>query len=500
MESAQAGSGSAPAIEEKSQYQHFIPRLILRGFAQDSCSVRSSCVSTALSKKQRNKHKKLGKDGVLHFIRTQDGSLGNSLLSRHYGMVDMYRDMHAVDQHSLEKKLSHLEAQAGQLLARARKTFLQPAGSLTLTKPEKDTLRKFLFLMKYRNGVFFSRFNVATIDDYTADDKEKMRKYMQNHGFQSPREVWLANIHAFIELEMDPRRKWHIDIQRSAYPDDALLFILHVDQSYMAFCKPQSVDDEFVLTDNVFGIFEGPNSLAMNPVTSELDRGIWTEWHNFAPVSSSLLIILRSIYLPGDVHGAVVDSKKIYRNLLAMHPSPERAVSMLQDLPVRRCTDSYSTVRHNKVVINPAYQGPSSNDQYTFECFELESMQVNLINSLVLEEAMTATSVTYKGSTAMARAIRGYLEDTRPGFKTVHGNDSARRRYLAVLETALRTLGGTATTYFDTVPLLSVERHPWDYAGHMARWVAFATAFEILDYHPRLMEYYHSLGGRLNVV
>jgi hypothetical protein len=299
---------------------------------------------------------------------------------------------------------------------------------------------------------------------------------------------------------MDSEREWQTDIQRRAYPDDALLFILHVEQSYMAFCKPRSIDDEFILTDNVFGIFEGPNSLAMNPVTGELARGVWTEWHNFAPVSPSLLIILRSNYLPGNIDGAGANSDKVYRTLLAMHPSPERAVSMLQDLPVRRCTNSYSTVRHNKAVFNPGYQGPSQSDQYTFESFELESMHVNLINSLFLEEAMTVTSVTYKGRAAIARAIRGYLEDTRPGFKVVHGDNSARRRYLGVLETALRTLGGTASTTFDSVPLPSVERHPWDYAGHMARWVAFSTAFEILDRHPRLMEYYRSLGGRLSTV
>ena len=60
-------------------------------------------MSAASSKKQRNKNKKLSKDGVLHFIHTKDGRLRDSLLSRHYGLTDMYRDMHALDQHGLEK-------------------------------------------------------------------------------------------------------------------------------------------------------------------------------------------------------------------------------------------------------------------------------------------------------------------------------------------------------------------------------------------------------------
>lgn len=497
MGSTGATLGSSPAPEERPQYQHFIPRLILRGFAQDPPCINSSSTSAAQSKKQRNKRRKSGKDGVLHFIRTQDGSLGDTLLSRHYGMIDMYRDMSATDQNVLEKKLSRLESQAGDLLARARQTFARPGASLLMTRQEKDILRKFLFLMKYRNNNFYSRFNVGTIDEYTADDKEKMGKYVQDRGFRSPREVWLDNIHAFLDLEMDAHRDWHTFIQRRAYQDDALLFILHLEQSYMVFCRPQSVHDEFILTDNVFGIFEGPNSLAMNPATGELTRGVWTEWHNFAPVSSTLLIILRNNYLPGNVEGAVANADKIYGTLLAMHPFPEHAVSILQDLPVRRSANSYSTVQDNKVVPNAGYQGPSLSDQYTFECFELESTHVNLINSIFLEEAMTASSVTYKNDSAMVRATQKYLEDTRPGFKVVHGTDSARRVYLGALEKALDILGGTARLSFDMVPVVSVEPHPWDYGGHMARWVAFQTAFEILDQHPRLMEYYRTLGGRL---
>ena len=203
MESAQAGSQRASSAAEKPQYHHFIPRLILRGFAQDSHDEGKNNTSMALSEKQGIKRKKPQKNGLLHFIRAQDGGLDESRLSRHYGLIDMYRNVRADDQHRLEKKLGDLESLAGELLARARKTFVQPGASLTFSRPEKDILRKFLFLMKYRNSRFSSRFNVATVNEYVEDDKEKMRKYMHDRGFQSPRQVWLDNIHAFLEIEID---------------------------------------------------------------------------------------------------------------------------------------------------------------------------------------------------------------------------------------------------------------------------------------------------------
>lgn len=483
-------SGSSTAAN-RTQYHHFIPRLILRGFRQDS----NNSITTTLTRKQKRKLNNSDKDGLLHFIQTSDGTLGTNLLSTHYGMEDMYRDMHSVNQYALEEELSKLESKAGEVLAKARKTFVQPGALLTLSRPEKDVLRRFLFIMKYRNSHFFSRFNVATIDEYKEDDKEKMRKYMQKRHFKSPKEVWFDNMAVFLKVHMDPRRNWHKELQLRTYPDDALLFILHVEQSYIAFCKPQCVNDEFLLTDNVFGIFEGPNSMAMDPVTGQMARGIWTEWHNFAPVSASLLMVLRSVFLPGSGLGTNTGLEKAYRTLLAMHPYPERAVSILQDLPVRCSTNSYSSIQSGKIVLNPDFTGFSSSDYYTFQCFGLESKHVNLINSVFLEEATTATTVTYKSKTAAMNGIRTYLEEARPGFKAAYTDDSPMYRHIHALETALQKLGGTARTHFTPTPLPFLESHPLDYAGHMSRWVTFYVAVEIWEKLPELKKCYQQLGG-----
>jgi hypothetical protein len=160
-------------IQQKSQYHHFIPRLTLRGFVEEGKDAEPrKSKATTNSKKKRNEYKKRSaRDGGLSFIQVQDGTLHDGMLSRCGGLVDMYREVQAADQFELERKFGVLETRAGDVLTRARKTFVQPGSRLVLKRAEKDNLRKSLFLMKYRSVSTWNRFNVDTIDDYKENDR-----------------------------------------------------------------------------------------------------------------------------------------------------------------------------------------------------------------------------------------------------------------------------------------------------------------------------------------
>jgi len=448
-----------------------------------------------MSKQQLKKKQR--RDALLNLVNTDDGSVIQRPLSRQYGLTDMYRDQRAEQQHGLEVKLSRLEAQVGEILARARSTFSQ-AGDLrlTLSRSEKDALRKFLFLMKYRSSHMYSRFNVETIEEYAADDKDKMSAYMNEKGYSSPRDVWLANLHAFLDVDIDTANKWQRTLQQVAFGDDAKLFILHVAQSFVAFCKPKSSHDEFMLTENAFGIFEGPSNQAINVLTGERERGTWTEWHNFAPISASLLIVLRSNYLPGGVADASEELRdRMYRAMLNMNLDPKTATSMLQDLPVTKCENSYSTVRNGRVTSGAGFTDYGPTDQFTFRCFELDHNHVNVINGLFLEEGVGTSAFTYKNGAAAAKAIKQYLEDPWPGMKVVESDDSPRARYLTALKNGLKQLGGTARVVFKRLMLPTMTTLPLDYGNHMARWVGLSVATEIFYESPRLLGYYEALAG-----
>ncbi|KAK4900706.1 hypothetical protein LTR27_002422 [Elasticomyces elasticus] len=248
----------------------------------------------------------------------------------------MYRNYEAIQQHASARKLADLEQKVGEIYTKARTAFGVPGNTLTLSRSEKDDLRKFLFLMKYRGHSMYSRFNVGTTADYTGGDRDKLRSYMTEKGLETPRDVWIANLYAFLDIKIDAGHQWHQVIRQEAYEDDADLFIYHVGASYMAFCKPQSVDDEWLLTENVYSIFEGPNNERVQK---------YTEWHNFAPVSASLLIVLRSNFLPGGMvkPGAEL-RRRIYQDSLEAYANPETATSLLQDLPIAQSSNAYASV------------------------------------------------------------------------------------------------------------------------------------------------------------
>jgi hypothetical protein len=486
--------------QQKSQYHHFIPRLILRGFVEEGedAEPRKSQATTN-SKKKRNKYKKQSaRDGGLSFIQVQDGTLHDGMLSRCGGLVDMYREVQAADQFELERKLGVLETRAGDVLARARKTFVQPGSRLVLKRAEKDNLRKFLFLMKYRSVSTWDRFNVDTIDDYKENDREVLREYMRERSFTSPREVWFANLHAFLDLEMDPERTWSEKIFEVAYEHDAIMFWLHVEQSYIAFCSPQNADDEFLLTENAFGIFEGPQFISPPILSGVVERRQYAEWHNFAPISSSLLIVLRSTVLPGDILYEGQDRTDIYQSILASFPSPEQAESILQDLPVRRCTTSYTTEANGQLEATDNCAGPSPHDQYSFQCFQLHSNHIKTINTLFLEEATSARTIVYRRRSVVARAIRDYLEDPRPGLKTLTGIGSPRERYLRALENALRSLepSGLRVQTISHKPLPSLFTFPLDYRTHHAHWTLLHLIGQMSpENNTDFMRCYRALGG-----
>ncbi|KAK5711952.1 hypothetical protein LTR17_018160 [Elasticomyces elasticus] len=486
-------AGATPQ-SERPQYHHYIPRFILRGFV-DVIQPPSS-PSGGFSKQQRKKYQR--RNEQLNLISLHDGGLVQRPVARQYGLTDMYREYGAAREHGLEEKLARLEQKVGEIYAKARTAFDVPGSTLTLSRTEKNDLRKFLFLMKYRGDHMYSRFQCDKIEDYCADDKEKMRSYMDTKGFTTPRDVWLANLRAFLDVELDHQGKWARTIQQQAYRDDALLFVLHVGQSFMAFCKPATPDDEFLLTENVYCVHEGPSTQLVEVSTGERIRGSWTEWHNFAPVSASLLIVLRSNYLPGGVREADTELvESVYRALLQQHPDPAAATSMLQDLPVEKCSNSYSVVQTGQVVINEGVVGHSQDDRFVFRCFELGSKHVNIINGLALEHGAETASIVYKTSSAAAKALQVYLEDSTPGLKIVERPDSPMLEYLMTLDKVLRGLGKTAKVAFKPTILAPPKRCAWekDYAEHTARAVGLSVAVEIYDKYPRLMKHYSVLAG-----
>jgi hypothetical protein len=129
-------------------------------------------------------------------------------------------------------------------------------------------------------------------------------------------------------------------------------FATHVGGSYLAICTPANPDNEFILTDNSYDIFEGPSRFAQDIQTGEVGGLAYTPLHEFAPISSNLMIVLPSNLLPNQLEYASRIVKKLrdiarFLALGLMHPFEVK--SLLADLPVKKASSNYTRVVDAKI-------------------------------------------------------------------------------------------------------------------------------------------------------
>lgn len=448
------------------QKHHFIPRFILRKFVPEDQP------PAAPIDKGRNPKRKQRRDFLVNKIDLERCVLTQRPVSTEFALVNMYRDPGFDENpYHLEKKLADLEGQVSNIVQRACERFSQDL-TLVLDRTELDGLRKFLFLMKYRNSGMFDRYNHDKVEDYQADDREKMLSYMKASGFQKPRDVWFDNLRRFLDVEMDPERSWMHTLKTQMYPDDAMMMEIHIIWSFIAFCKPANSVDEFLLTQNAYSIFEGPSTIRMEPTTQQVKHS-YTEHHNFAPLSPRLIIILRSHLLPSQ--GQDNKALREFRNQFAMfiqsqHLHPDKAGSILHDLPIQPCATAYTAPDMRSS--NHLRASFRKSDKFEFQCFKISSRHTTLINNIFLEEAQVTSSVVYHSRASLKASLENYFKEAIDGMKTIYKPFDKRSLYLNALERILRGLESSVSC---RKTIFTPSR------VHMSSFVALEVAVELLQ-------------------
>jgi hypothetical protein len=391
-----------------------------------------------------------------------------------FGLTDMYRDFaEATNQHFLEEKLSKLESCAAGIILKIRKAFEAQETHVWLIRKERDILRKFIFVMKYRGSTMHKRFYHENAEGYSADDKEKLLKYMQENGFKRPIDVWFNNIKEILDLKMDPKGDWMRDIQGRIYHDDAVWFIAYTQMMYLAFCSTSVEDDEFLLTENAYSIHEGPNSYQINPDTGEHTITAYTEYHGFAAISPKLIMVLRSFMLPQkeeDNDEKVANWRQtMYLRNLDLHNFPFLSGSMLADLPISKARNSYSKIVDGRIVLLDGEDGTHRADhKFCFRFFPLETDHVNKINSIMLEESTEISAVVFKSYSGARKIFEHYLcLPIDSGLKYIPNgasmSDNPRMVFLMKLEKAARMMGSSVTAIYlqGTAGIIEKENKVW---------------------------------------
>lgn len=442
-------------------YQHFVPQFLLKNFAHpykpaSNNGVGEGKTATKKLKKQKYEKGKFPGDSVVHNIDLQrdpaHACIVETPVKRILGQMDMYRDTTAPSlmQQHVEEMFSKLENQASYVFRKIKKSFDEKEPGLWLTRDERNLLRKFLFLLKYRGNTFHQRFSHDRPEEYNANDKEQMLEYMREKGFQRPLDVWFHNLKTIMELKMDAGPKWMGEILEAIYPGDAMWLVNHAQMMYMAICTPERPEDEFILTDSAYNIFEGPNVV----VPGE-DKGAWANLHEFAPVSPRLMIVLRSNLIPvpeEDIDEEIKAERDLRRFGAVDSVFAPGTKSLLHDLPINKARNNYSRVVNGRVELLEGENGitRSRTHRFLFNFYPIPKEHVFKVNALLLDNAYTSTSVIFNNRESLAESLEWYLTAPCSIGKNLVDNADLRLACLKKLAAVSKSLGSTKEPVWKT--------------------------------------------------
>jgi hypothetical protein len=237
------------AASTKSEYQHFVPQFLLRNFAHPYKPAGA-----------RKRGKRKDENGIYYnesVVRNVDLTANPPVVcekpvKRILGEMNMYEKddagpvpgSNSKTRRSLEQMLGQLENKVAAIFQKITKAYKEDVkdkaegtdfgpASVELTRVERDLIRKFLFILKYRGMRFRKRFYHATAEEYDENDRELFLEYMTEKGYTSPLDVWHDNIKAIIDVDMDTEGLWSKELPERMYHMDAQWFISHTDFYYM---------------------------------------------------------------------------------------------------------------------------------------------------------------------------------------------------------------------------------------------------------------------------
>lgn len=479
--------------KEPSQYHHFVPQFLLKNFVD-------ACVPID----RRARRRKRNSDPTVNRVdlSSETPKVIEIPVKRILGKTDMYRDTNkpSIEQQHVEMMFSKVESRTSRIFRNITKAFDEGHRGIWITRDERNLVRKFLFLMKYRGPTFYGRYNHQTTSGYHANDREKMLEYMQKKGFERPIDVWFDNIKTMIELDMDDELNWISELPERMYPDDAKWAIMHCQSFFMAICTPSNAQDEFLLTDNCYHVSEGIFQSFVSLETGESETGAWTNFHEFAPISPKLMIVLRSFLLPSpeeDSLPGVKAEKDMLWSLAVERFHGSDVNSTLADLPIVKPDNNYSHKTDGVLQFQDENFSLQRHHKFFFSFFPIETHHINKIHCVLLDNASSCTSVIFRSKEFFRQTLEWYL--TEPGWvgkRVTCLPGDGRRLYLQKLAAVLKQLGSDKEPTWEEIDVVKMRN---DIKHQLLQKGLFELFPEVLDCIPddnptEFMQIYNSLG------
>ncbi|CAG8471144.1 3288_t:CDS:2 [Funneliformis mosseae] len=348
-------------MEQTEQYHHYIPRFLLRNFAIDNYErIFESNINQQKKKSQRKV------ELIQTYVREED-QLRVSFISKTYGRTNMYKDINNEDAMHVEAKLSKLERSVSETIRNIVKTS-QMENQVVLLRKDLEDLRKFIFIMNYRNS---QRYFQYANDKFDIPTKLMVTTFMQQHNLQRPAEA--------------------------------------------------GENDEFIITSNGFGIFEGVNGMVFGKFPFQY------AYHSFYVISPKLVLVLCPSGFRKEVGTDHLYNHFGHRSIFDNVPHPSATPKYVgtgnkpyneHNRPKYNGSDLFELRAHLfKMNLNSMGIEMQPNDTFTFPFVKINSVTVHLINSVLLNEVNSDLVLTFLSCSYLYKTIVKYHKNKIVGVQ-----------------------------------------------------------------------------------
>ncbi|PBK80203.1 hypothetical protein ARMGADRAFT_1092392 [Armillaria gallica] len=399
---------SAPSTQrpQGDQYHHAIPRFILRRY---QAGPRKS------NAERRAEYRRSGvdPDQVLYYD-VASGSLDERSVGKIYGKKNLYRDASNLSNvNEVEEKLSLLEREAALVIATLHSEL--PRRTVTLKRRDLDILRKFMFVMHYRNvgSTYYD-------PDLNPTLRQWLIRYQAEHQCNTHVDVWLRVMRYYLDTP-------HSQIVDDAHAEfkkyglgeafaqvvtgvdpamehpESLAYQLQAEMYFLGIWEAEATS-EFILTANAFGLWEG-----LVPPADAI--------HRIFLVSPRIAIVLRRNTPPPLDAEAPTKS-----NLLSIpqKKATSRLVNGQTGISLSDMNDISEWNRHR-----------SPDDVFTFTITKLTLDQTDAFNAVLLENVQSDGAITFLGREHMLRTLRVFWNDPLQRFN--RQKYTSLMRYLSII-------------------------------------------------------------------
>lgn len=231
-------------------------------------------------------------------------------------------------------------------------------------------------------------------------------------------------------------------------------FFSHMQMYYTTICTPLDPNEEFLLTDSSYNVFEGPNCYGWDPQSKEVQETSNLHLHYFAPISPKLMIVLRSHVFPDPLEDAnenVREDRARFRKEVfdkCYGTAPGGKMGSLHDLPVRKALNSYTSITTDGHIVCDRL---SKADKFFFPFFSIGTNHVNTINACFLDNCSICTSIVFNSRPNFERTIEWFLSTPGVGNIFLMDPKDGREESIRKIEQVSRSWGSTKPMVRKTV-------------------------------------------------